>query len=86
MSNDVKITDTQTGVDIHIKGDVKKENIEQLTNSCSTGECSCSPTMFNQISAIDTFGKDGNMTISLKSDTLNANEVSSCMSECDCGF
>jgi hypothetical protein len=86
MSNDVKITNTDEGVAIEVTGDVKKDNVEQLTQSCSEGVCDCSPEMLEQISSINTFGQDGNMTILLKSDTLNANEVSSCMSECDCGF
>jgi hypothetical protein len=86
MSNDVKITNTDEGVAIEVTGDVKKDNVEQLTQSCSEGVCDCSPEMLEQISAIETSGKDGAMKISLKSDTLNADDVTSCMSGCDCEF
>jgi len=86
MTNDVKIAKTNDGVSISINGDVKLSDVKKLTESCSNGGCDCNPEMLAKISDITTHGKDGNVNISLLSDKLNASEVQSCMSECDCGF
>lgn len=88
MSNDVQIIETQNGIDIQIKGDVKKEDVEQLTQACSEGtcDCDCSPDMFSKITSIQTVGKDGDVSILLTGNNLKANEISDCMSGCDCGF
>jgi hypothetical protein len=86
MNNNVKIIDTNEGVDININGNAKFSDIEILTQNCSTGKCDCSPAMLEKIDNIQTNGKDGAIKITLHSDNLDASEVQNCMNECDCGF
>lgn len=88
MKNEVKITEINDGVDVHINGDVKFKDIESLTQSCGDGACSCSPEMLSKIEKMQTHGKDGDVHITLTGKALGIKEIQSCMtgSECDCGF
>lgn len=86
MKNEIKITNSNNGVDITIKGDIKFSDVEKLTDNCSSGSCDCSPEMLEKINSINTSGKDGDVNITLKSDTIDESEVQNCMSTCDCGF
>ena len=86
MKNDVNIKNVANGVNINIKGNIKFSDVEQMTQSCANGECDCSAEAFKKIKEIKTLGKDGNVTISLKSDDLSAKEVQEMMNGCDCGF
>ena len=86
MKNEVKISDTSRGADVHINGGVKFSEIEALAQSCSDGSCDCSPEMMNKIDDIQVSGKDGDVKITLQGKEVNAKEIQSCMSGCDCGF
>jgi len=86
MVNDVKITDANEGVGIRINGDVKFKDIEAMTQNCSDGACDCSPEMMEKIEDIQVSGKDGEVNIRLQSKELNAKDIQSCMSGCDCGL
>ena len=86
MLNDIKIIDVNEGVDININGNVKFSDVETLIQSCSTGGCDCSPDILEKIDNIQANGKDGDVKITLNSNNLDAVEVQSCMSGCDCGF
>jgi len=86
MINDINIENTKNGVGISIKGDIKFSDVEKLTQSCNSGQCDCLPQMLEKIDTISASGIDGNVNISLSSNNLDASEVQSCMSSCECGF
>lgn len=85
MKNDVNVTNSLEGVDISILGEVKFQDVQEMTEACRNGTCGCSPDMLSKIDAIHTSGNDGNVTIKL-SGKLKADEVKSYMSGCECGF
>jgi len=76
---------TQNGVSINFKGELKKESIEAMVQACRDGNCGCdcAPTMMPQISDIAVSGKDGDVTITLHSETLDLKSVAEAMEGCD---
>ena len=86
MTNNIKIANIKEGVSIGINGDVKVKDIEAMTQDCGNGGCDCSPELLPQIDSIEVSGNDGDVHVVLKGKELNAKEVQSCMSGCDCGL
>ncbi|MBU1642623.1 hypothetical protein KKE54_04625 [bacterium] len=76
---------TQNGVSINFRGELKKESIESMIQACQDGNCGCDcvPTMMPQISKIEVSGSDGDVTITLHSDTLDLKSVEEAMEACD---
>jgi hypothetical protein len=76
---------TQNGVSINFRGELKKESIETMVQACQDGNCGCdcAPTMMPQISKIAVSGRDGDVTISLHSDTLDIESVAEALEGCD---
>ena len=86
MANDIKVIESDKGIDIHINGNVKLQDIESMAQNCTNGGCDCSPEMLASINDIQVNGTDGEVHITLKGNSLNNKEVQNCMDKCDCDF
>ncbi|MCJ7765988.1 MAG: hypothetical protein MUP09_08630 [Thiovulaceae bacterium] len=76
---------TQSGVTINFTGELKKESVETMVEACREGNCGCdcAPTMMPQINKIAVSGEDGDVTITLHSDTLDIKSVEEAIEGCD---
>ena len=71
MKNFIKkdVNRTSIGVNISFSGEIKKQNIEQMVQNCSTGACECmSDTTKKKIENMEVNGKDGDVELSLTGD------------------
>lgn len=81
-----EITQTADGVDIRLSGDIAKAKLEEMVSNCNSGDtcsCECNSDLKDHIKHVDVSGVDGDVTLSLKGDTLTANQVIEAMGECD---
>ena len=76
---------TKNGVNINFRGDLKKESVETMVQSCQDGSCGCdcAPETISQIGKIDVSGSDGDVTVTLHSDTLDIENVEEAVKGCD---
>jgi len=60
---------TQSGVKINFVGEVKKQNIVQMVQNCSTGKCDCmSDETKAKIANMEVKGQDGDVELKLEGD------------------
>lgn len=78
------VSKTNDGVDIQFIGDVKIADIQNMVNGCNDGQCNCScdPSMKNKITDMSVSGENGNVTISLLSDSIEVSEIEQTVQEC----
>ena len=71
---------TNEGVKISFTGEVKKQNIVQMIENCSTGQCECmSDETREKITNIEISGKDGDVALDLSGD-VSKEEIEAALS------
>jgi hypothetical protein len=81
-----EITQTADGVNIRLSGDIAKTKIEAMASNCNSGgtcSCECNNDLKDRIKQVNVSGTDGDVTLSLKGETLKADQVIEAMGECD---
>lgn len=79
-----KVAESDEGVDVHVQGDVQRDTVERMIESCGTGnESCCGPEFFERVSDISVDGKDGDVTIHV-SGQVTPGMIEQNLSECDC--
>lgn len=69
------------GVKISFTGDVKKQNITQIVQNCSSGKCECMNTdMKKKISNMEVDGDDGNISLNISGD-ITKEEIEDALSK-----
>lgn len=80
------ITQTPQGVDIRFVGDIQKSTLETMASGCNEGgtcSCECNSDIKNRVKHVEVSGSDGNVTLSLTGDNLEASMIAEAMQECD---
>jgi len=79
-----KVEKTNLGVNVRFTGNVKKEDIKSMVESCKSGECGCScdSATFEKIESMEVAGDDGDVTISLNGKELSKEEIESAVEGC----
>lgn len=82
---ETKLTKTPEGVNINFQGGVKKASIVTMVQACRDGSCGCDcdPSTMQQIKQMEISGNDGDITVSLRSDTLDVQSIEEAMKGCD---
>ena len=88
MANDAaeKTTFTQNerGVDINLKGEIKRSTVDAAIDRCAAGTCPCCTTEFvAQLDDIAVEGKDGDVTIHVMG-PVTTDIMAEKFSTCDC--
>ena len=66
---DKNVFKTNHGVKISFTGEVKKQNIVQMIENCSNGQCECmSDETKMKITNMEVTGKDGDVALDLSGD------------------
>ena len=78
------VNKVDNGVDINFVGSVEKSKIETMVGECSSGKCSCScdTDMMSKIDGMSVDGINGDVTIHLKGNSLNKNEIETAVNGC----
>ena len=72
---------TNEGVKISFTGEVIKQNIVQMVENCSTGQCECmSDETKAKISNMEVSGKDGDVNLDLTGD-ISKEEIEAALSK-----
>jgi len=82
-----QITQTADGVDIRFSGAIEKARLETMASGCNGGgaacSCECGSGLKEQIERVEVLGTDGDVTLSLKGQGLDALRVGDAMDACD---
>lgn len=78
------VTKSPFGVNVKFSGDITKESVSNMVESCSNGSCGCDcdPKLFEKIEGMEVSGEDGNVTIGLKG-AIEVEEIQSAVEGCE---
>ncbi len=78
-------TQSQQGVEVRLEGEVSKASLEKMAQECNSGACSCAcdTTLKEQVRRVEVEGEDGNVTLMIQGDNLDAGLVAKAMESCD---
>lgn len=80
------VTQTAEGVEVHLSGNIDKAKLEAMASNCNSGgtcSCECNSDLKDHVKHVDVSGEDGNITLSLIGETLEASKVEAAMAEFD---
>ena len=88
MSNELEkmstVHKTDAGVDVHVEGEVEREKIDSMIESCATGtHACCGPEFFARVNSLDVSGADGDVTIHVNGE-VTEEMIQNNLSNCDC--
>lgn len=88
MSNELEkmstVKKTDSGVEVRVQGEVEKEKIDSMIESCSTGEhACCGPDFFEKVNSLEVAGQDGDVSIHVNGD-VTEEMIKENLSNCDC--
>lgn len=80
-----KVLKTDNGVNINLTGNIKKDDVQNMLNSCEGEECSCScnPEMLEKIEDKMVSGKNGKVTISLVGKEIEVSDIEKALEGCN---
>jgi hypothetical protein len=80
-----KVLKTDNGVNIKFTGDIKKNDVQNMIDSCGGGDCGCDcdPAMMEKIEDKLVSGKNGDVTISLVGKDIEVTEIQNALEGCN---
>jgi translation elongation factor EF-Tu-like GTPase len=79
------VSKNDTGVEIRVRGEVKKQKIEAMIGSCATGaHACCGPEFFAKVDSIDVAGTDGDVAIRINGAGVTEEMIRGNLAVCDC--
>jgi uncharacterized pyridoxal phosphate-containing UPF0001 family protein len=75
----------ESGVEVHVQGEVQKNKIEEMVDGCATGtHACCGPEFFAKVKSIGVTGGDGDVSIHVEGEEVTKEMIEENLSNCDC--